>query len=417
MATIGLDRLYYAKITEASDGEETYGVPAPLAKAMSTRYRLSVTDTLNAISAYALSNVVRKVSPPTVPLVTAPKAASQTYAATASFLITTGARLGGGTQKVCVKIGTADWEDSVANPERFSTSGALANGVPTIYTPASLAPGSYTITFRSVDSGSEAVSPEVVRSFTVLTSPFENIIPNVTKVKASHIRSLRTAVNNVRDFYGLSAVSWFEDVIAGKTTVKNWPFHAEFEVMHKNGSPVFIAFEGRIGYGNTGEFKQTHCILQDITSQKAAEVALEDSEKKYRNIAENISDVVWQTDLDFRINYVSPSVEKLFGVSAEAYIGQILYDEFPEKPKEAIKELIANALRLELDPSVDKNRSMSAPPSDTLYATNEPIGIGTHSFHKFIRVSTKRIHHSMHQECEQTGINKILLGHTLGGSP
>ncbi|MEA4928914.1 MAG: hypothetical protein VB104_09600, partial [Candidatus Limiplasma sp.] len=28
-----------------------------------------------------------------------------------------------------------------------------------------------------------------------------------------------------RDFYGLSAVSWFEDVIAGKTTVKNWPFH------------------------------------------------------------------------------------------------------------------------------------------------------------------------------------------------
>lgn len=34
MATIGLDRMFYAKITEASDGEETYGVPAPLAKAM-----------------------------------------------------------------------------------------------------------------------------------------------------------------------------------------------------------------------------------------------------------------------------------------------------------------------------------------------------------------------------------------------
>ena len=33
------------------------------------------------------------------------------------FLITTGTRLGSGMQKVCVKIGTADWEDSVANPE------------------------------------------------------------------------------------------------------------------------------------------------------------------------------------------------------------------------------------------------------------------------------------------------------------
>lgn len=34
MATIGLDRLYYAKITEGEDGEETYGIPSLLAKAM-----------------------------------------------------------------------------------------------------------------------------------------------------------------------------------------------------------------------------------------------------------------------------------------------------------------------------------------------------------------------------------------------
>ncbi len=34
MATIGLDKLYYAKITESEDGEETYSVPASLAKAM-----------------------------------------------------------------------------------------------------------------------------------------------------------------------------------------------------------------------------------------------------------------------------------------------------------------------------------------------------------------------------------------------
>ena len=28
MATIGLDKLFYAEITEDSDGNETYGVPA-----------------------------------------------------------------------------------------------------------------------------------------------------------------------------------------------------------------------------------------------------------------------------------------------------------------------------------------------------------------------------------------------------
>ena len=34
MATIGLDKLYYAKITEDKDGNETYETPTPLAKAM-----------------------------------------------------------------------------------------------------------------------------------------------------------------------------------------------------------------------------------------------------------------------------------------------------------------------------------------------------------------------------------------------
>ena len=34
MSTIGLDKLYYAKITESEEGEETYGAPTVLAKAI-----------------------------------------------------------------------------------------------------------------------------------------------------------------------------------------------------------------------------------------------------------------------------------------------------------------------------------------------------------------------------------------------
>ena len=30
MATVGLDKLYYAKITEGANGEETYAVPVQL---------------------------------------------------------------------------------------------------------------------------------------------------------------------------------------------------------------------------------------------------------------------------------------------------------------------------------------------------------------------------------------------------
>ncbi|MEA4997895.1 MAG: EAL domain-containing protein [Candidatus Limiplasma sp.] len=135
--------------------------------------------------------------------------------------------------------------------------------------------------------------------------------------------------------------------------------HSEFEVLHKNGTPVFIAFEGRIGYDDQGQFKQTHCILQDITSQKEAEAALAESEKKYRHIAENISDVVWQTDLDFKTVYVSPSIEKLFGVSAETYMGRVLYEEFPPSAMEELIALISKELENEKDPTVDRNRSLS----------------------------------------------------------
>ena len=51
-------------------------------------------------------------------------------------------------QKVCVTIGTAEWEDTVANPERFSTSGALATGTYDLH-PVALCTGYYTVTFRS----------------------------------------------------------------------------------------------------------------------------------------------------------------------------------------------------------------------------------------------------------------------------
>lgn len=37
MATIGLDKLYYAKTLKGDAGEETYGTPTQLAKAMNCR--------------------------------------------------------------------------------------------------------------------------------------------------------------------------------------------------------------------------------------------------------------------------------------------------------------------------------------------------------------------------------------------
>ena len=45
----------------------------------------------------------------------------------------------------------------------------------------------------------------------------------------------------------------------------------EFEMKHKDGSHINVSYEGKIGYDELGNFKQTHCIFHDITQQKKAE--------------------------------------------------------------------------------------------------------------------------------------------------
>jgi len=204
-----------------------------------TRYRISVTDTLDAVSAYVVSGTVKKNSPPAAPTIICPMSGSSTYNTTPRFMIITGIEPDGQTQIVEVKVDSGPWQNSVDNPERFSTSGYLGNGVKTTYQALPLSVGNHTVTFRCLDSDIESASAEIVRTFTVLELPFEVITANVTHVKAMHIQTLRTAVNRVRSYYNLSPVTWREEIIAGKTTVKNWPFH--ITEIHKAMDSVITA--------------------------------------------------------------------------------------------------------------------------------------------------------------------------------
>lgn len=63
-------------------------------------------------------------------------------------------------------------------------------------------------------------------------------------------------------------------------------------------------------------------ILRDITDRKNAENEHMKSEKNYRLIAENSSDVIWTMDLNGNYHYVSPSVYHMLGYTAEENILQ-----------------------------------------------------------------------------------------------
>jgi PAS domain S-box-containing protein len=65
---------------------------------------------------------------------------------------------------------------------------------------------------------------------------------------------------------------------------------------------------------DTGEFV---IMSEDITAREESQRALQKSERQLRLITENIHDVIWTTDLNLRITFVSPSVENLLGCSVE----------------------------------------------------------------------------------------------------
>ncbi len=62
-------------------------------------------------------------------------------------------------------------------------------------------------------------------------------------------------------------------------------------------------------------------LMHDVTDRVAAESAARESETRYRLLAENASDVVFQGDNRAVITWASPSVRELLGRPVEAFIG------------------------------------------------------------------------------------------------
>ncbi|MGE5359286.1 MAG: PAS domain S-box protein [Bacteroidales bacterium] len=77
----------------------------------------------------------------------------------------------------------------------------------------------------------------------------------------------------------------------------------------------------------------------DITDRKQAEAALRQSEERFRQVAENVSDFIWEVDADGLYTYTNSAVEKILGYTPAEIVGhKHFYDLFPTHDREALKQ-------------------------------------------------------------------------------
>ncbi len=98
-------------------------------------------------------------------------------------------------------------------------------------------------------------------------------------------------------------------------------------------------------------------LLRQQQEKKQFIADMKASEEKYRSLMENVSDVVWRTDMNLKTTYVSPSIEKLVGEPHEVHSRKTLEEKLPPQSIEKLKQLFAEELLLEQDPGTDKERS------------------------------------------------------------
>jgi PAS domain S-box-containing protein len=66
--------------------------------------------------------------------------------------------------------------------------------------------------------------------------------------------------------------------------------------------------------------------ITDITQFKQGEEKIRISEERFRNLIENINDVLFTIDINGIVKYISPAVSKIFGYTAEEIVGRSEFD-------------------------------------------------------------------------------------------
>jgi two-component system cell cycle sensor histidine kinase/response regulator CckA len=111
---------------------------------------------------------------------------------------------------------------------------------------------------------------------------------------------------------------------------------AEYRLITKDGrSKWAMASWGPIrdGYGRQVGIQGSE---RDVTGRKQAELALSESEERFRSVLESILEWVWEADREGRITYTNSAIEPITGRSREALIGKSILELIHEDDRSEV---------------------------------------------------------------------------------
>lgn len=96
-------------------------------------------------------------------------------------------------------------------------------------------------------------------------------------------------------------------------------------------------------------------LLYDITERRRAEKELMESEAKFRELADSISDLFFAADKDLRVIYWNKASESVTGIPASNAVGKNILDIFPQIKGSRLEEELAVSLSSQETRSIVRN--------------------------------------------------------------
>jgi len=129
-----------------------------------------------------------------------------------------------------------------------------------------------------------------------------------------------------------------------------------YRMRRKDGSYVWVESVSRVIVGEDGQPPQRLAVVRDIDQRVAAERNLRESELRYRFLAENGADMVFQYDLDLVRQYVSPACREILGYAPEEMIGVRALGTVHPEDAEHVAQLFQSVVSGQAERAVVVNR-------------------------------------------------------------